>query len=174
MIVVHLLYSNNKTQSVTSSTQEKMKILEGDLLQLAATGEFDVIVHGCNCFCTMGAGIAKGIKTLFPEAYQADLATKAGDREKLGTITWVKIVRDDTEFIVVNAYTQYHYAGPGRLCDYDAIRSCFAKIKTLFPGCRIGLPKIGAGLAGGDWQTISNIIQTELQEEDTTLVLYKA
>ena len=39
-----------------------MKDIEGDLLLLALAGHFDVIVHGCNCQCTMGAGVAKAIK----------------------------------------------------------------------------------------------------------------
>ena len=43
--------------------------IKGDLIKLAIKGDFDVIIHGCNCFCTMGAGIAKSIKTAFPEAY---------------------------------------------------------------------------------------------------------
>ena len=59
-----------------------MKLIKGDLIQLAKNGEFDVIIHGCNCFCTMGAGIAKTIKDIFPEAYKADLNTKKGDRSK--------------------------------------------------------------------------------------------
>lgn len=33
-----------------------MKYIIGDLLKLADDGQFDVIVHGCNCFNTMGAG----------------------------------------------------------------------------------------------------------------------
>ena len=45
-----------------------MKIIEGDLIQLALDGEFDLIIHGCNCFCSMGAGIAKSIREIFPEA----------------------------------------------------------------------------------------------------------
>jgi len=44
-----------------------MKIVEGDLIKMALGGEFDLIVHGCNCFCTMGAGIAKTIREYFPE-----------------------------------------------------------------------------------------------------------
>lgn len=32
--------------------------IEGDLIALAKQGLFDVIAHGCNCFCTMRAGIA--------------------------------------------------------------------------------------------------------------------
>ncbi|MGJ4995019.1 hypothetical protein ACQR0Z_11425 [Bradyrhizobium sp. HKCCYLS3077] len=52
-----------------------MKIIKGDLIKLALDGHIDVIVHGCNCQCTMGAGIAKSIKDIFPEAYAADLST---------------------------------------------------------------------------------------------------
>lgn len=37
-----------------------MKTIQGNFIHLAQNGEFDLIVHGCNCFCTMGAGIAKG------------------------------------------------------------------------------------------------------------------
>ena len=39
-----------------------MNIVKGCLIELAVEGNFDVIVHGCNCFNTMGAGIAKQIK----------------------------------------------------------------------------------------------------------------
>ena len=52
-----------------------MKTVRGDLLKLALDGHFDVIVHGCNCQCVMGAGIALSIKNAFPEAFAADLAT---------------------------------------------------------------------------------------------------
>jgi O-acetyl-ADP-ribose deacetylase (regulator of RNase III) len=52
-----------------------MKVVTGDLLKLALEGHFDVIVHGCNCQCAMGAGIALSIKNQFPEAYEADLRT---------------------------------------------------------------------------------------------------
>ena len=56
-----------------------MKYIKGDLIKLALIGNFEVIAHGCNCMCTMGAGIAKTIKSEFPEAYQADCATEKGD-----------------------------------------------------------------------------------------------
>ena len=49
-----------------------MKYIEGDLIQLAKNGKFNVIVHGCNCFNTMGAGIAKMIKDNFIGAWKAD------------------------------------------------------------------------------------------------------
>ena len=52
-----------------------MKVVYGDLIDMALEGHFDVIVHGCNCFCAMGAGIAKQIKETFRSAYNEDLKT---------------------------------------------------------------------------------------------------
>ena len=40
----------------------------------------------------------------------------------------------------------------------------------LFSGRKIGYPKIGAGLAGGDWEVIEKIIDAELEGEDHALV----
>ena len=40
-----------------------MKIISGNLITLALEGHFDVIVHGCNCFGVMGAGIAAQMQT---------------------------------------------------------------------------------------------------------------
>lgn len=127
-----------------------MKTIRGDLLALALDGQFDVIIHGCNCQCTMGAGIAKAIKATFPEAYDADRNTPKGDRAKLGTISSATVERDGHEITIVNGYTQFHWRGSGVLADYDAIRSVMAAVKSQFSGKPIGYPKIGAGLAKGD------------------------
>lgn len=150
----------------------KMKHVKGDLITLARTGQFDLIIHGCNCFCTMGAGIAKLIRDNFPRAYLADLKTGMGDQQKLGTYSSALIVYHDKSFTVVNAYTQFNFSGNGVLADYAAIQKVFTTIKQDFGGLRIGYPKIGAGLAGGDWQIISGIIDTALSGEDHTLVEY--
>ena len=147
-----------------------MKIIKGDLIKLALQGKFDVIIHGGNCLCNMGAGIAKMIKSKFPEAYEADCNTKKGSKEKLGTYSYATIARNGNKITVINAYTQHDYKGLGMKADYDAIRSVFKKIKSNFSGKRIGYPKIGAGLARGDWSQISKIIDEELINEDHTLV----
>ena len=145
-----------------------MKTVHGDLIALARDGAFDVIVHGCNCFHTMGAGIAKPIAAAFPEALAADKATAYGDRGKLGTIS---IGRAGT-LSVVNAYTQFHWKGRGRKADYDAIEACFQTVAREFAGCHIGYPLIGAGLAGGDWTEIAPRINTALEGLDHTLVIF--
>ena len=139
---------------------------------MALEGQFDVIIHGCNCYCAMGAGIAKLIKAKFPEAYAADCQTEKGARAKLGTISWATVERDGRTITVVNGYTQHHWRGKGVLVDYDAVRGVAQQVKANFSGQRIGYPRIGAGLAGGDWDTIAAILDEELAGEDHTLVQY--
>lgn len=147
-----------------------MRVVRGDLIALVQQGVFDVIVHGCNCYCSMEAGIARGIKEAFPEAYASDCSTRRGDAGKLGTISVARIRRGDIEFVVVNGYTQFEYTGPGVLVDYDAVRGVMRQVKEVYSGRRIGYPKIGAGLARGDWRIIEGIVNEELEGENHTLV----
>ena len=145
---------------------------KGDLVAMAGGGQFDAIAHGCNCWNTMGAGIAKQIAERFPEAEVADAQTKQGDRRKLGTYTVGHGKTDDGGAVeVINAYTQYRYgkASEGNV-DYAAIRRVMKQIALDYKGKRIGIPRIGAGNAGGCWVTISNIIAHELRGIDHTLV----
>ncbi len=147
-----------------------MKEREGDLIALGEAGEFDVIVHGCNCFCTMGAGIAKAIRARFPAAYEADLATEKGSAAKLGTFTYAEVSCGAHRLVVANAYTQHHWRGRGVLLEYEALGRAFRAIAEAFPRARVGYPLIGAGLAGGDWTRIAQIIDAELEGRDHTLV----
>jgi O-acetyl-ADP-ribose deacetylase (regulator of RNase III) len=152
--------------------QAKKQIVEGDLITLALQGEFDVIIHGCNCFCAMGAGIAHTIQQQFPEAYAADLMTNKGDRNKLGYFSSATVRENGHDITIINGYTQFHHSGPGPLVDYNAVQNLFNRIKKEFPGRRLAYPRIGAGLAGGNWDKIETIIDQELDGEHHTLVNY--
>ena len=149
-----------------------MKIVQGNLIELAEKTDFDVIIHGCNCFNTMGSGIAKQIKDRYPAVYEQDYLTVKGDISKLGGFTWKAVSQPKGWwFVIINAYTQYHY-GRGQIhVDYEAIRKVFGVIAEKYNYARIGYPKIGAGLAGGDWNIISKIIDEELINCDHTLVI---
>ena len=148
-----------------------MKRIKGDLIELGRQGRFDVIVHGCNCFNTMGAGIAKAIAAAFPQALAADRATQKGDREKLGTFSHAMAEVGAHRLTIVNAYTQFDYRGRGRKADYDALQSAFEAVAAHFPDARIGYPLIGAGLAGGDWSGIAPRIDIALRDHDHALVV---
>lgn len=168
--------------------------IEGDLITLAKQGHFDVITHGCNCLCNMGAGIAPQMAAaFFADKMEMERKLYSGDINKLGCIDWHSITDRGDELrisnpndlhvgdilvTVVNSYTQYSYGknhtdGISKPLDYEALTMCMRKINHVFKGKHIGLPQIGAGLAGGDWNRIKQIIQEELKDCRITVVFYK-
>lgn len=153
-----------------------MEVIKGNLITLAEEGVFSVIVQGCNCFCTMGAGLAKEIRKRYPEAYHVDCTTQKGDASKLGGYSYVKVTCERTgrKFYIVNAYTQFTYGSGITQSNYNAIRRAFNMIGKEFFLAKIGYPKIGAGLGGGDWNIIKKIIDYELRDNTHTLVEYDA
>ncbi|MDD9304815.1 MAG: macro domain-containing protein [Desulfobacter sp.] len=148
-----------------------MKCITGDLIELTLAGKFDLIIHGCNCFCAMGAGIARQIRDYFPQAFQADQSTASGEKTKLGTYSKAVVETPNNKVIIINGYTQFHYSGKGVLADYKAIETLFSQLKTDFSGKRMGYPKIGAGLGKGNWEVIQKIIDQALADENHTLVV---
>jgi O-acetyl-ADP-ribose deacetylase (regulator of RNase III) len=151
--------------------------VKGNLISLAHKGNFDIIAHGCNCWCTMGAGIAKTIKEEFPEAFEADLKTKKGDIKKFGSLSYARVkTKSGKDLIVANLYTQYSLGGPkeGETKEQrlEAIKKSFKELKMLFPKetKNIGVPMLGAGIAGGDWEKIEEAIISIIPIENITVV----
>lgn len=166
--------------------------IDGDLIKLAKEAKFDVILHGCNCLSTMGAGIAPQMAAAFG-CDRFEMETWGPTVEKLGNIDYETVVlgenaiwslseyknnRNEPELTVVNAYTQYSYGrnhadGVAQPFDYEAFTVCMRKINVTFREKHIGMPRIGAGLAGGDWNLIETIIKKELKDCKVTIVNYK-
>jgi O-acetyl-ADP-ribose deacetylase (regulator of RNase III) len=133
-----------------------MKIVTGDLLQMGKDKEFDIIMHGCNCYNTMGAGIAAQVAQQFPDARLADDETVRGDAGKLGTYT----IGMSGRLVILNCYTQYGISSTGNdVFEYNAFERVLDKIQYRFGKWRIGLPLIGMGLAGGDEGRIVPMIE---------------
>lgn len=154
----------------------------GNLITLAESNHFDVITHGCNCFSNMKSGIAPQMAYAFGcDEYPMESKESSGDINKLGQIEWrvMTLAGGDDEFsisefdlVVVNSYTQYIPNVKLKPLDYEALTLCMRKINHTFKGKRIGLPKIGAGLAGGDWEKIKVIIKNELKDCNVTVVIF--
>lgn len=151
-----------------------IKIVDGDLIKMGLNEEINVLVHGCNCFCTMNSGVAKGVREAWIGAWYADQQTVVGDRKKLGCYTTYTPPLLTHRFTVVNAYTQYDfgYDGTDRF-EYKSFEKVTKKLANDFNSCKIALPLIGAGLAGGDWDRIYSIIEANLSDQDITIVNYK-
>lgn len=146
--------------------------ITGDLIKLAKEGNFDVIIHGANCFCRMGSGIAKQIAAEIPSAVDADNKTLPGDIRKLGNYTEA-MVPGNYVCHILNCYTQFGYGLGQVYFDYEAFALCLRKINFRFPNQKIGMPLIGAGRAGGDWNKIKKIIEKELIDMIIVIVHFK-
>ncbi len=142
----------------------------GDLIEESLNSRFDIITHGCNCFKNMGVGIAHTIKKTYPKAYETDL----NSNPILGDIS----VCYDYKTIIINSYIQY-YPGKSKYINdtinirYNAIKSCLSKINKNFTGKTIGIPLIGCGYAGLDWEIVKPIIQEELKDMEVTVIFKK-
>lgn len=137
-----------------------LKHMKGDLLELARDGKFHVIVQGCNCFQTMGSGIAKQVREQYPDAYRADCQYSfAGDYMKLGNYS----VMLGKQFNIINAYTQFDFNRKGHeqrdRFEYHAFALILQKLLYAYPTCDFGFPYIGMGLAGGNEQRIIGLLE---------------
>lgn len=143
----------------------------GNLVEMAKSGSFDLISHGCNCQKNFGAGIALEIKKSFPLSYEVDKNTPS----IMGNYS---VCIDYPECIIVNSYTQ-KFVGKSKASSdseyhrYEAIRSCMKKINQEFKGKHIGLPLIGCGLAGLKWNNVKKILKEELIDMKVTIIHFQ-
>jgi O-acetyl-ADP-ribose deacetylase (regulator of RNase III) len=141
-----------------------MKEIKGNLFD----GEYDILAHCANAYCTFGAGVAKQIKQRYPEAYEADLATKDLKDSKLGFYSVTDV--NDGKLTIVNIYGQIGIGNDGdplnRNVQYDLLFDAFYRLAVKITKTRptenvvIGVPMLGCGLAGGVWRIVEAILLT--------------
>lgn len=142
-----------------------IEYVKGDLF----AGDHPVIAHGVNCQGVMGSGVAKLVKEKYPEVYKSykELCDRYSEkswmmRPLLGGIQLVPIINGP---VVINCFTQNKY-GSGKQVSYDAVDSCFKDIAVYLEDTDeyLAIPKIGAGLGGGEWSIIEAIIKHHLKD----------
>jgi len=157
--------------------------IKGDLFAVKR----GIIVHGCNAQGVMGSGVAAGVRSIYPKAYevyrnayeQTKLVSDAGRGIPaglgLGTCTIANVAPD---LWIVNAVTQASM-GPGLQTSYAAVAQCFDFVNYLGlildqlydEPMPIHFPKIGAGRGGGDWDQIVQLIEANV-DQDRPMFLY--
>lgn len=143
-----------------------IKYVQGDLFDASE----QVIAHGCNCSGGFGSGVAGIIARKYPGVRNAYMDKFHDSGWKLGEIQPVFSITADK--YIVNCATQQAYL-PRGVChaDYEAIATAMLSVKEFAQqkGLSIAIPKIGAGLAGGDWNIIENILETVFSDYDITV-----
>lgn len=139
-----------------------IKYIKGDLL----TTNCEIIAHGCNCSGGFGSGIAGLIAKKYPivkENYLKKYWSVSG--WALGDIQFNRVNTSFNEYkIIINCATQFYYGREAKYgkvyVSYEAIEIIMNKLYNYSKenNLKIAIPKIGAGLAGGDWKVIEKII----------------
>ena len=142
------------------------KYIKGDITET----ELKYIAHGVNTQNVMGSGVAKALFTKWPEVKSDyhEFCKYHAKEGLLGRVCYVHVECKDHQKIIANCFTQEHYGYDGkRYVNYSAIVSCFSTLRRTFGGQGeiLAIPKIGCGLAGGDWDIVEQLINDTVGDD---------
>jgi O-acetyl-ADP-ribose deacetylase (regulator of RNase III) len=148
-----------------------IKTVKGDILKFTE----DAAGHGCNCKRTMGSGVAKALRAKWPQVYQTDLDyVECAGKKKIGKFSRANVGENKK---VYNIYTQVEFLPRGiDHFEYDGFKEGLSAVcdNMLKDGLKsLALPKIGAGLAGGNWSKIKKIIEEVSEEKGIDITIYE-
>ncbi|MGE7954904.1 macro domain-containing protein [Lysinibacillus xylanilyticus] len=130
--------------------------------------ENTLIIHVVNILGLWGKGFVLSLSKQFPVAKKEYLIwSKDKDAFRLGEVQFVCLGQQKNTFIanmLAQKGVRKNYKDSTTYIDYDALRLCLKKVArfSLKNRLSIQMPKIGSGLAGGDWTEIEKIINEEL------------
>ena len=147
------------------------KYIKGNILDASQK----YIAHGVNCQNKMGSGVAKVLFNKYPEVkkmyhnYYNFMINQGYRNNLLGSIDLVECKGHN----VFNCFTQNYYGYDGKkYVSYDAVYKCFVELKKRLHNKSIAIPKIGCGLAGGNWEIVSRIIDDAVGNNLDVYVYY--
>lgn len=132
-----------------------IKYITGDVTKT----ELNHIAHGVNCQDAMGSGVARSLflrwSKVKSEYHRYNSYFKDTPELLLGKVHKIKVEQDR---YVYNCYTQFYYGYQNeRLVNYAAIVRAFETFVD-WDLKQIAIPKIGCGLAGGEWKFVEQLI----------------
>lgn len=148
-----------------------IEYIKGDLF----TTDCKYIAHGVNCQGVMGSGVAKIVREKYPECFKAyhECVKSHYQTSDSGVLLGRIVEWTDGNIHILNCFTQDYYGQNGeRFVSYDGVERCF-RIITLNNIHELAMPKIGAGLGGGDWGVIEAIINATLIRNGVKVKVYE-
>lgn len=161
------------------------RTVEGNIIKIAKEGNHRYIVQGNNCFSIQGAGLAPQMCKAFKGLYEADkdYIVPEGE-ERLGKFSYVLSTCENGKVIqACNMYTQYRagFSPDGySIVSYEGIFEGFKLLnERAVDQYTVGgveptvlIPKIGCGLAQGNWDMVRCLIDEATPDLDITYVEY--
>lgn len=171
---------------------KKLTYKEGNLL---TANDVEVIGHQANCQNTFGAGIARSISEMYPEAYFADTKASQSGKNTLGNFSYanISVKNGIAEFQkssisrIYNLYGQNLYGKGARQTNYDALYNALEGMaKSLEPTeadkmmfdfdrrPKVGFPyQMGSFRGGGSWDIVSRLIEVAFKDYPNDVIIYR-
>ena len=136
-----------------------------------------LIAHGISTVGVYGAGLALQIAKQYPVAKQSYMRKYKAEGWELGDVQYVPIIGEagqHPKLWIANCCTQQDVGTHKIQLDYDALAAC---ITDMLAWCKISnhplfLPKIGCGLAGGDFKKVVSIIRECIRNTKISVTVY--
>ena len=156
-------------------TPTEINYVVGDATNPVAPGN-RIIAHCCNDAGYWNAGFVRALSERFhqPEdAYRRWAQTDAPVPFALGQVLFTKVKGG---LCVANIVAQHgiRSSSNSRPIRYDSLQRGLARVckLALDHNASVHMPRIGAGLAGGDWAIIAEIINQELCTYGVNVTVY--
>ena len=145
----------------------KITYVKGDATRPQGTGK-KIIVHICNDLGAWGAGFVLALSRRWSDPEES-YRNMPNELRVLGQVMTVAVEND---VIVCNMIAQH---GIGRdekggiPLRYDALRECLTTVNgfAMKINATVHMPRIGCGLAGGDWNLVEKVIEETLKVDVT-------
>lgn len=152
-----------------------IKYVGGDATLPEGTGA-RIIVHVCNDLGAWGRGLVLALSKKWPQSEQQYRAWSRGEVELPFELEQVQFVQVENELWVANLLGQHGVRRHGGTppVPYEAIREGLQRVaeRGTQESAFVHMPRIGAGLAGGDCRVISRIIDDELVAKNILVMVY--
>lgn len=154
--------------------KNEINYIKGDATQPIGEGN-KIIIHVCNDIGGWGRGFVLALSSKWKQPEESyRLWAKSKDNFKLGEIQTVQVESDTwVGNMIGQRDTKFAENGtpPVR---YDAINKCLQKIGefALENNSSVHLPRIGCGLAGGQWTEVEPLLIKNLIDRNISVTVY--
>jgi O-acetyl-ADP-ribose deacetylase (regulator of RNase III) len=134
----------------------------------------DIIGHQVNGLGIMGAGLAKQIKTNYPEVFMSYQQLCWKHHKSQSTLGICQIVNTKDGKHIANLFGQHKLSRSKKMTNETALLTALTTLKREAAANQwsVGLPYgLGAGLAGGNWNEIRALIEEAFI--DWPVVIYR-
>ncbi len=152
--------------NIQTMSHSKITYLKGDATKPSSLGN-KIIIHCCNNKGKWGAGFVLALSRKWPRTKTTYLQNSL----ELGTISLLQV---EKEIYVANVIGQDGYGRRGRYVKYEALRKGLGKVAIFATSNKASIhgPRLGSGLAGGEWTIIEAILEDVFIKDGINVTIY--